>query len=119
MYSRSFYPEADEKAPVPENYDGTAFLSPPPTLVENESNDVAKETSESTEVSGTLGGGILSSLGRMPILSGLFGGEHSFLKMPKIGGEEILILATAALLFFSKEGDKECALMLLFLLFIT
>lgn len=32
--------------------------------------------------------------------------------------EDLLILALAALLFFSKSGDKECALMLLFLLFI-
>ena len=36
----------------------------------------------------------------------------------KIGLEEILIIAAAAFLFFSKDGDIECALMLLVLLFI-
>ena len=36
----------------------------------------------------------------------------------KIGTEELLILALAAFLFFSKDGDRECALMLLALLFV-
>ena len=36
-----------------------------------------------------------------------------------IGTEEILIIATAAFLFFSKGGDRECALILLLLLFIN
>ena len=39
--------------------------------------------------------------------------------LQKIGTEEILIIATAAFLFFSKEGDKECAIMLLLLLFLA
>ena len=38
--------------------------------------------------------------------------------LQKIGIEEILIVATAAFLFFSKEGDKECAIMLMLLLFL-
>lgn len=36
----------------------------------------------------------------------------------KIGTEELLILALAAFLFFSRDGDRECALMLLALLFV-
>ena len=52
-------------------------------------------------------GNLLPKLG----LNGNFG-------LHKVGKEEILIIATAAFLFFSKEGDKECAIMLLLLLFL-
>ncbi len=45
-------------------------------------------------------------------------GKNSKFSLQKIGTEEILIIATAAFLFFSKEGDKECAIMLLLLLFL-
>ncbi len=38
--------------------------------------------------------------------------------LQKMGVEEILIIATAAFLFFTKDGDKECAIMLLLLLFL-
>ena len=59
----------------------------------------------------------------MPFLSGIFGDGGLLgglnLKMPKIGTEEILILATAAFLFFSKDGDKESAIILLLLLLIN
>ena len=56
------------------------------------------------------------------ILAGLFR-KDSFLNIPilkelHIGIEEILILATALFLFSSRNGDKECALMLLLLLFV-
>lgn len=124
MYSRSYYPETAEKVNLPENYDGTAFmdrselpsdevaevsfteaLPPPPPERENHDDS------------------ILASLGRAPILSGIFGKDGLFgginLKMPKIGTEEILILAAAAFLFFSKDGDKETAIILLLLLLIT
>ena len=39
--------------------------------------------------------------------------------LDKIGFEEILIIAIAAFLFFSADGDKECALILLALLLIN
>ena len=45
-------------------------------------------------------------------------GKNSKFSLQKIGTEEILIIATAAFLFFAKEGDKECAIMLLLLLFL-
>ena len=38
--------------------------------------------------------------------------------LPKFEGEDFLILGVAVFLFFSKEGDRECALLLLLLLFI-
>jgi hypothetical protein len=45
-------------------------------------------------------------------------GLNSNFGLHKLGKEEILIIATAAFLFFSKDGDKECAIMLLLLLFL-
>ena len=51
-----------------------------------------------------------------PFLGNIF--KNSNLSLQKIGTEEILLIATAAFLFFSKEGDKECAIMLLLLLFL-
>lgn len=39
--------------------------------------------------------------------------------LPKIELEELIIIGLAAFLFFSKSGDKECALMLLALIFIS
>ena len=37
----------------------------------------------------------------------------------RIGAEELMLIGIAAYLFFSKEGDRECAIMLLALIFIT
>ena len=119
MYSRSFYPEAEAKPLVPENYDGTAFtetIAPPQS--EAQSTSVPAQDVEETSAYVADGGGIFASLSRTPFLSGVLGGIGKNLKFPTIGLEEILILATAAILFFSKEGDKECAIMLLLLLFI-
>ena len=45
-------------------------------------------------------------------------GKNSKFSLQKIGAEEILIIATAAFLFFTKDGDKECAIMLLLLLLL-
>lgn len=108
MYSRSYYPE-DTHPSLPDGYDGVAFseriddvIADPPQVEHNEAVPTSGGTS---------------------ILSGLFGKGSLFgiegLKMPKIGTEEILIIATAAFLLFSKNGDRECALILLFLLFIN
>ena len=109
MYSRSYYP--DETPPtLPNGYDGVAFserIDDIPT-----DNQPLIEPKETVPTSG--GASILSGLfGK----GGLFGIEG--IKMPKIGTEEILIIATAAFLLFSKNGDRECALILLFLLFIN
>lgn len=125
MYSRSYYPESPERLSLPENYDGTAFMERNDTEA---APDVAESSvSENTEIpvhkNIDSGNGLFSGLGNIPLLSGLFdkGGLLGGLglKMPNIGTEEILILATAAFLFFSKNGDRECALILLLLLFIN
>ena len=114
MYSRSFYGESEATARPPENYSGTAFT-------EEKGEDVQKEkVDQASAVLSEKKGGIFSSL-----LSGFSprifesGGALGSLKIPKIGTEELLILAAAAYLFFSKDGDKECAIILFLLIFVT
>ena len=124
MYSRSYYPDSPDRVNLPENYDGTAFMerrdaeaADPVEAPYTENSETHREQAE------PVGSRLLSGVGGIPILSGLFdkGGLLGGLglKMPSIGTEEILILATAAFLFFSKNGDRECALILLLLLFIS
>ena len=141
MYTRNFFPD-ENKISTPENYDGNAFsepqgqeemrISPKPTLIaetkisprENpvftpeadESHDTEASARPEKENSGTLS----SVFKRLPFsnlfpakLGGIFKGGGF-----KIGGEELLIIALSLFLLFSKDGDKECALMLLGLLFI-
>ena len=126
MYSRSYYPEQADRLGVPDNYDGTAFMD----RQESESVENVSEVSftegvdtQASVTASATGGRSNSGFGNIPILSGLFdkGGLLGGLglKMPNIGTEEILILATAAFLFFSKSGDRECALILFLLLFIN
>ena len=40
------------------------------------------------------------------------------LRLPKLGTEEILIIGLALFLFLSRDGDKECAILLALLLLI-
>lgn len=124
MYSRSYYPES-ERMSLPENYDGTAFMERPSaetdnqtiesTVSDNADSKVFKGTDEHQQRH-------QSPLENIPLLSVIFGKGGLFgglgLHSPTIGTEEILILAMAAFLFFSKSGDRECALILLLLLFI-
>ena len=118
MYSRSFYPEANESS-IPENYVGNAFSEIATSEAVEEEKPTQDENSTMPTVSLPGNDGLFSSITRIPFLSSLFKGDGGFLKWPKIGSEEILIIAIAALMFFSKDGDKECALILLFLLFIS
>lgn len=120
MYSRTYYPEGAERLSLPESYSGTAFIEQTPVF---EPEEPLMETSSPIESPNDEGESVMASLGRIPFLSGIFGkgglfGEGS-LKLPKIGTEEILILATAAFLFFSKNGDRESAIILLLLLLIN
>ncbi len=122
MYSRSYYQGESGRVALPENYDGTAFMEAPSSEQEmmesfpaNANLEQNPRQNEKEYIKASFGGSSLLSglLGE----GGLFGGLN--LKMPKIGTEEILILATAAFLFFSKNGDKESALILLLLLLIN
>ena len=116
MYSRSFYPDTNARLTIPDNYDGTALIEAPPVIEEKTAEvSVGIPDTDKNEASTAV------SLGKIPFLSSLFGGSKlDFgLKLPKIGTEEILIIATAAFLFFSKDGDRECAIMLALLLLIN
>ena len=111
MYTGNYYPQ-DKEIRVPHDYGGSAF---------EEAQDECK--SEATEASATpRTGGIFESiatlfpLGRM-LPEGVRGALH--LDNFKLGTEELLIIALALFLFLSKDGDKECAIILFLLLFIN
>ena len=134
MYSRSYIGQP-ASARIPDGYDGVAIREPEtsekldtggantenfanqesPTLNpwEEKTPEKREEKEESVGAFSFLGGS----------LGGLFNGAKlpflGSLKMPKIGTEEILILAAAAYLLFSKDGDRECAIILILLLFVT
>ena len=112
MYSRSY---KEGVARLPEGYSGTAFTEP--EVTEEPSAEEVTETAREGDAVDV--GGSPLSLGGLP-LSGLFGSLFggTGLHLPRIGTEEILIIAAAAFLFFTEGGDRECALMLLLLLFV-
>ena len=98
MYTRDF----DSEMRVPGGYNGVAIQPP----CEGAPPEEPKPPCD--------GGGILSILPEG--IQGLFNPKK--LASFKIGLEEILIIAAAAFLFFRKDGDTECAIMLLLLLFV-
>ena len=148
MYARSYYPEKDPETGIPKNYGGTALREPPaPEVPPPEAPPAQKAPGEPAKecdvecnappanknpwelpppkkghggifdsLFGTLlpkePGGIFSTIGTW------LTGEKKGADESRLSTEDLLILAVAAVLFFSKFGDKECALMLLFLLFI-
>ena len=125
MYSRSYFTDTEDKMKLPTNYDGTAFSEPKSeekldTGSTYAENPTAKPTSSGSVSTGgdAREGGLLSGLQRS-LFGGFFDTGRLSLKLPKLGVEEILILATAAFLFFSAEGDRECAVLLLLLLLIN
>ena len=133
MYSRSYI--GSQGTAIPDGYDGIAIKESEileKTDTYEEKRDVssnksaeninpweAKNLSEAEKSEESVGA--FSHLGSS--LGNLLGGVKlpflSALKMPKIGTEEILILIAAAYLLFSKDGDKECAIILILLLFIA
>ena len=138
MYTRSFYQESTDMK-IPENYDGNALAEeralpresapPRPSVAEpkvSPREDREPESEDGCEPAvAESRGGIFERLtsrslkggGVWESLKGLIG-THAFSHPPKIGSEEILILAISAFLFFSRDGDRECALILLALLFV-
>ena len=121
MYTRK-YGEGDEALHIPSGYDGVALRQdslPPPESEGGEGAAEAKPCAAeaSARPSDKSGESVLAGLpflGRLKDSLGL----GRFIKFD-IGFEEILIAALALYLFFSKDGDKECAVMLAILLFIT
>ena len=118
MYSRA---REDGGVRIPGDYCGTAFYDgigteaqEVPGEQENDKTDCKTMNTRchDTESCGARARGILD----IPIFSRL--GDLG-LSLPSFSTEDILIIATAAFLFFSKGGDKECAIMLLLLIFIA
>ena len=107
MYMRSYGAE-EERMPLPSGYDGTAFEK---EINEKAAEDVAEALApeEKTEEAGL-------SL-KLPFFKGF--GTFKGIKLPfDLGGEDLVLLGLALLLFFTKDGDRECALMIALLLFI-
>ena len=124
MYSRNYYPEAAREMNVPGNYDGIAFTDKSQGQSDDQivSFSDTESSDEYTSAESVRSHNFIDGPLKIPFLSGLFDGgllSGLNLKIPSLGSEEVLILATAAFLFFSKGGDKECALILLFLLLIN
>ncbi len=134
MYTRAYY--QDTLTSPPENYDGNAFRgasddTPPtyvtPTVTEPKispgfSHDESRESdSEPTGVRAETGkkDSWWSSLfSRLPIKS-LLGGTDIFDRIRRsIDIEDIMLLAIAALLLFSPDGDRLLGIALIALLFV-
>ena len=137
MYSRAYQLE-EGKISIPKNYDGNAFREEKgcePTANEDLC-DISTEASERRdnieecvslreEASGeahqkkSSDGGIFASIFKGKRTSS-FIDYLPFVKGGRfdVGTEEILLVAISLFLLFSKDGDKECAIMLLLLLFV-
>ena len=126
MYTRSY----DENLGIliPDSYGGTALREDQVSEHEAKNERPTEETfSYSREQSGEA---LHKPNGRSDeaketflskLTSKVFSGNifnNDKFSLQKIGSEEILIIAAAAFLMFSKNGDKECAIMLLLLLFL-
>ena len=112
MYSRSYDSTDEREVNVPLHYDGIAFGEGSPSTEEEN----AKEECQTVSASPTL----KSAFANIPLLKGLLSqGAEGSVRMPRIGKEEIILIAAAAFLFFTDSGDKECAIMLLLLVFLT
>ena len=126
MYTRT-YNESVGEIIIPERYGGTSFgqKETGDVRIENEANDKGENPWEDEEVHTdapikTEEAAEASAQPSKLSLAGLFSSifKNDTFGLQKIGKEEILIIATAAFLLFSKEGDKECAIMLILLLFL-
>jgi hypothetical protein len=116
MYSRSY---TDGEIIIPEKYSGTALEE----IEKDKESDTKKSECEDMHMNNAPCGEIkkdkINLSGMTDIVKCIFGNhddKENFLS--GIGFEEILILGMAIYLFFSKRSDKECALILLALLFI-
>ena len=101
MYARSY--NDSETTQIPAHYDGVAFGDSAQYEVEE-----IEKAPESVNVSAS-----------PSLLARFVGGDIlGKIKMPHLQTEELLLLAAAAFLFFSKDGDKECAILILLIVFL-
>ena len=130
MYTRSYNDERSEIV-IPESYGGTSLFDAKISDDSQKTQNIQAaepeknpwEKSEDVHTSATpkehsydKDESFLSKLPFSDFLSNIF--KKDKFSLQNIGKEEILIIATAAFLFFSKDGDRECAIMLLLLLFL-
>ena len=112
MYTRA-YPEKPSE--LPDGYVGTAMSGDGAErdYIDNTKNPWEKEAKEAKD-------DLPVSKGVSP-LTDLFGGlfKNGRFSLQSIGVEEVLIIAAAAYMLLSRDGDKECGIMLLVLLFIS
>lgn len=128
MYTRTYDRNPGEII-IPERYGGTSFSQSstddksacdaeecvaknPWENEEDIHTSVAQTDEEAVETSS-----FKEKLSSIGIVSKIF--NNDLFSLQKIGKEEILIISTAIFLLLSKEGDKECAVMLLLLLFMS
>lgn len=106
MYTRNYFDGGE--VGMPRGYDGIALRG---DVADPDEAPATAVVSSEVKTQDVKNGGILS---------GLLGNLHIGIpSLDKIGYEEILILGIAAFLFFSADGDRECALILLALLLIN
>jgi len=105
MYTRDFGPQ-DAQMNVPESYSGNLFKEEGERFIHNETEEENHER-----------GNIVSTF------RSFFDNSFDFKKLPFLkkgfGTEELLIIGIAAFLFFSKDGDRECAIILLLTLILS
>ena len=112
MYSRSYDSSDEREVSVPLHYDGIAFSEGTPGEEKEDEGDGCASTSAPPSPR--------SPILNIPFLKGLVSsGIPGGVRMPKIGKEELILVAAAAFMFFTDGGDKECAIMLLLLVFLT
>ena len=115
MYSRT-YPDENTPTFIPESYGGTALGRNESDYIEDK-EEIKEEVYEETSAKGKDGGFL--SFGSLPsFLTNIFPSLRGGKLFKNFGTEELLIIGAALLLFFSKEGDKECAILLILLLFV-
>ncbi len=115
MYTGNYFSKEKEIS-VPLDYSGSAFTE------ENTADSPSMNDDAEATMAGVRSGGIFEAITSIfPIGRILPDGMKNALHLEKfkIGTEELLIIALALFLFLSKEGDKECAIILFLLLFVN
>lgn len=120
MYTRPYNDERHGIV-IPDSYGGTALQDSILKDTEDKGKNPwegAEQTEKQTAENGESEQTFADETKSQPssFLAGIF--KNSNLSLQKLGKEEILLLTAAAFLFFSKEGDKQLALMLLLLIFL-
>ena len=116
MYTQSY--GTDREIKIPESYGGIAFSEPEEKEEDAIHSEATEDTAPAMREGDGVGGFDLFGLGKL-LPKGLFSGAFDVRGLfSSFGAEEFLLLGLFFFLFFSKGGDKECAIILLFLLFV-